>query len=161
MKTQRRVTITTIALFCTFTATAQTVYKSVDADGKVTYSAAPPPDAAAEMVEKVPIAPGPTDQQRSAAENRTKELESVTESAEQEREAQDTESAEAASSAEQELRRARIALQEAQIQGDDDWQYLASGGRVLKQSYLDGVAEAKRRVQEAEKALRSARSGRR
>ena len=158
MNTQCRVTIATITLVCACTAAAETVYKSVDADGKVTYSESPPPDAAPLMVEEVPIAPGPTDEQQNAADERIKELESETKSAEQEREARAAESAEATSKAEEELRNAEIALQEAQIQGDDDWQYLAAGGRVLKQSYLDRVAEAERRVQQAEKALRNARA---
>jgi len=79
--------------------------------------------------------------------------------AEKQQREQTSETAQSRSEAERGLRNARIALQEARIKGDDDWQYLAAGGRVLKQSYLDRVKDAERRVKDAEEGLRRAGSG--
>ena len=159
MRNQHRVTIATMALAFTWTAGAETVYKSVDPQGKVTYSSSPPADTGKEMVEAIPIAPGPTEEERREADQRNRELQKAVRQAEQQRREQAENRAETVSDAERELRNAEVALQETRIQGDDDWQYLATGGRVLKQSYLDRVAEAEQKVKEAEKRLRGARSG--
>lgn len=161
MKTQRWLPIAVIALLAACPATAQTVYKSVDAQGRVTYSSTPPPAETGELVERVPIEPGPTEQQQQEATQKAKELEATTNSALQQRQAQGDQRASTASVAEKELRKAQIALEEAQIKGDGDWQTLATGGRVLKQSYLDRVQSAEQRVREAENSVRNARSGRR
>jgi len=140
---------------------AQTVYKSVDAQGRVSYSSSPPPAAADATVEKIPIDPGPSEQQQQRAAQRVKRLESITRNAEQQRQEQAARHAQVSSDAQMELRKAQIALEEAQIIGDNDWQTLATGGRVLKQSYLERVDKARRRVQQTEEAARSARSGER
>ena len=161
MKHQGWLPITAVLLFAACPATAQTVYKSVDAQGRVTYSSTPPPAETGEFVEKVPIESGPTEKQQQEAMQRAKELEANTSSAFQQRQEQAEQRSSASSDAERELRRARIALKEAQVKSTEDWQTLATGGRVLKQSYLDRVEKAERRVQEAEDALRSSRSGRR
>jgi hypothetical protein len=154
-------TIGIVSVLVAFSVSAQTVYKSVDSQGRVTYSSSPPPEAATEMVEAVPLAPGPTPEQQQEAAKRARDLEAITRAEDAQRQAQTKKGTTAATEARQELRDAQIALQEARIQGDDDWQYLAAGGRVLKQSYLDRVDAAEKRVKQAEKALRSARSGRR
>jgi TolA-binding protein len=161
MKSRRQLTFATVSLLAACAATAQSVYKSVDAQGRVTYSSSPPSTAAGETVEKVRIAPGPTERQQREAARRANDLEAGMRDAERQKQEQTAKRSQATSDAERELRKARIALEEAQIKGDDDWQYLATGGRVLKQSYLDRVDAAERRVQKAEKSLRSARSGRR
>jgi len=159
MKRQCRLAIATILFVFACAATAQTVYKSVDARGRVTYSSSPPPDVSEETLEEIPIAPGPTEEQRQAAAERAKELQATMHNAEKQQREQTSETAQSRSEAERGLRNARIALQEARIKGDDDWQYLAAGGRVLKQSYLDRVKDAERRVKDAEEGLRRAGSG--
>lgn len=159
MKNQCRLTIATLALACTCTTTAQTVYKSVDAQGRVTYSSSAPAAVAEEMVEEVPIAPGPTALERREAERRAMALEGTTRQAEQQRQERARKTEQAVSEAKRELDDAKLGLEEARIKGDDDWQTIASGGRVLKQSYLDRVAAAEQRVKQAQKALRNARSG--
>jgi TolA-binding protein len=161
MNSRRGVTIAPITLLAACTAMAQTVYKSVDAQGRVTYSSSPPPAAADEMVEKVRIAPGPTEQQQQEAARRVEKLEEATRSAEQQRQEQTARRTQARSEAQRELRKAQIALEEARIKGDGDWQTLATGGRVLKQSYLDRVDNAERRVRQAQDAARGAGSSRR
>lgn len=75
MKHQHRLAIATVALLAACTASAETVYKSVDAQGRVSYSSTPPITAPEEMIEKVKIAPGPTEQQKQDATQRAKALE--------------------------------------------------------------------------------------
>jgi hypothetical protein len=157
MNSRHRLAIAALSLCFAGTTGAQTVYKSVDEQGRVTYSSSPPPAAAEDMVEKVEIAPGPTQQQKRDAVQRARELQSSNRNAEQQRREQLERRSQSAFAADRELREARIALEEARIQSDDDWQYLAAGGRVLKQSYLDRVNAAERRLQQAEKAASDAR----
>lgn len=160
MKIQLRPMIAALALALACPAMAQTVYKSVDAEGRVSYSSSPPPEAAGDLVEEVPIAPGPTEQEQQEARRRAGELEGATRRAERERQKKADKTAEAVSAAERELDDANLALDEARIQGDDDWQTIVGGGRVPRQSYIDRVQRAERRVEDAKKALRGARSGR-
>jgi hypothetical protein len=152
-----RILLLAVPLLCLSTAGAETVYKSIDAQGNVTYSASPPSPRSGEIVETVPIAPPPSEEQQKAAEERVRQLEIESARGDREREKLEKEQTESLSAAEKELQEARAALRDAKIQGDDDWQYLAAGGRVLKQSYLDRVAKAEQRVREAEEAMRRAR----
>jgi hypothetical protein len=52
------------------------VYKSIDADGNVTYSASPPADPAVSRVESVRIDPGPPEREQQAAQQRRQSIES-------------------------------------------------------------------------------------
>jgi hypothetical protein len=155
----RRLTLILLPLIILPTAGAETVYKSVDEQGNVTYSSTPPPGGA-EVVEQVPIAPPPPQSEVQAAEERMRQLEIESARSDRERRESKEQQTQSVAAAEAELTKARAELEDAKIQGDDDWQYLAAGGRVLKQSYLDRVERAEKRVQAAEDALRKARSGR-
>jgi hypothetical protein len=157
MNTKRRLAIATMTHFWVCVATAQSVYKSIDAQGRVTYSSTPPLDAPEEMIEEVRIAPGPTEQQRRDAMRRAKELQEITRRTEQEREERAAEAAQALSDARLELRNAEAALSEARIKREDDWELRADRGHVLKPAYHKRVEAAERGVQEAEKAVRRAR----
>jgi hypothetical protein len=75
MNRQSQLTIAAIALLGTFAAMAQEIYKSVDAQGRVTFSSSPPPGAPGELVQEVKIPPGPTEEQRQEAAQRAKEIE--------------------------------------------------------------------------------------
>jgi beta-lactam-binding protein with PASTA domain len=61
--------ISALLAACVTTATAQ-VFKSIDADGNVVYSRSPPASADPATVQSVRIDPGPTEQDRAAAERR-------------------------------------------------------------------------------------------
>ncbi|MEA3277842.1 MAG: DUF4124 domain-containing protein [Pseudomonadota bacterium] len=159
--TPKHLPILVLSLLGVSTATAETVYKSIDPEGNVSYSSTPPPSSSGDVVEEVPIAPGPTQEQRQEAEQRLDDLEAASARADEQRQEREKERSQAAADAEQGLEKARMALEEAKIQRDDDWQYLATGGRVLKESYLDRVESAEQLVREAEQALQNARSGRR
>jgi hypothetical protein len=83
MKRRSQLTIAAIALLGTFAAMAQEIYKSVDAQGRVTFSSSPPPGVPGELVQKVKIPPGPTEEQRQEAAQRAKEIERMLRAEEQ------------------------------------------------------------------------------
>ena len=64
-------------LLCSLTSTvwASQVYKYIGPDGRVTYSATPPPEGTATQVESVKIAPPPTEAQLQEAQVRLQRLE--------------------------------------------------------------------------------------
>jgi hypothetical protein len=141
-------------------AWAEAVYKSVDADGKITYSSTPPPAGSAREVEELQILPGPTSAEEDAAARRERALEGVEQKRENERAATEKRRGAAIAAAQQDLIRAKADLEQAKIQGDGDWQYLVSGGRVLSGSYFERIADAEAKVEAAEKALQRTRQGR-
>lgn len=155
----RHLSLACLSLLFLSSAGAQTVYKSVDAQGNVTYSSTPPPPDHRETVETLHIAPPPPEAERTRATERLRRLEVESTRSDLERQEAEKKKTTSISAAEAELQKARDALENAKIQGDDDWQYLARGGRVLKQSYLDRVEQAAQRVREAEETLRKARGG--
>jgi hypothetical protein len=134
------------------------VYRSIDAEGNVTYSETPTPEGAG-VVEEVPLAPPPTEAQRRDARQRAQGVEQELQRGRQRREAAREEQSTAVAAAQEELEEARNDLNAARVKTVDDWQTLATGGRVLKQSYLDRVARAQDRVKAAEEALRRALRG--
>jgi hypothetical protein len=140
-------------------ALAEPIYKSVDAQGNVTYSSIPPADAAGNRVEQIEIRSGPSESQLEDAHARESDRESSTQAETNERDASGALQAAALAKAQEELIAARAELERAKVPGDDDWQHLAKGGKVLKQGYRDDVAAAEARVQAAEQALRQARKG--
>lgn len=126
---------------------AETVYKTIDASGNVTYSNTPPAPGA--DVQEVTIPPAPKAEEiRSMLENR-QELEQAGARLEKELEAQKSYDRQRLQIAEQAVLQARIRWEQAIAQRDADWQYLQSEGRYLRGDYLQ-------RVQEAEEALRAA-----
>jgi hypothetical protein len=143
-------------------AGAETVYKSIDAQGHVTYSSTPPEKTGTvEKVEEVPIVPGPTEEERRKAEQRAQETETAAGRLGAQQQQRQTATSQVVAEAEKNLEQARTNLEQAKVKNLDDWQYLASGGRVLKQSYFDRVATAEQQVREAERALQDARSSQR
>jgi len=148
---------TVISPVCVF---GDAVYKSIDAQGRVTYSSQPPPTGSAKQVEEVQIQPGPTSADADAAVQRLRALEQASQNRESEQAAAANERGSAIATAQNELIRAKAELEQAKIQADGDWQYLVRGGRVLSESYFQRVAEAEARVEAAEKSLERARQGR-
>ena len=133
---------------------ADPVYKSIDANGKVTYSSSPPPAQRGQQIEEVKLAPGPSQKEVEAADKRVQEIERADFERnkqlkqEQEKRNKDKEAADS------ELRRAQQDLEQAKIQRDSDWQFLQQGGRVLRQRYFDRVEAAEARVRKAREAQR-------
>lgn len=138
-------------------AVADTVYKSVDDQGNVTYSAEPPKASEAKRVEEIRVGDGPSEEEQAEALQRMREMELTVERLEQERmlEAQAQDAAVAAARAE--LEEAQAALEQAREMSPDDWQRIVTGGRTPKPSYFERVDRAEQRVQAAEQALREVR----
>ena len=139
---------------------AQAVYKSVDADGRVSYSSTPPPAGSARQVEELRIQPSPAAADTNAADQRLRAPQERRQDSGFEQAAATTRRRGAIATAQQELIRSKAELEQAKIQGDGDWQDLVGGGRGLSGSYFKRVADAEARVEAAEKALQRARSGR-
>ena len=136
---------------------AQTVYKSADAQGRVTYSQSPPP--AATDVEAVTVRESTGGADPEQAQNLRQEVERQAAEAQRQREAQKERKAAAVSDAERRLRSARESLEAAKRRGDGDWQTFAWGGRVESDAYRERVSRAERDVRDAERALRDAKVG--
>ena len=128
-------------------AGAQAIYKSVDTQGRVTYSAAPPPQGVTGQVKEMqiqrdpgtapappPSATGSPDAQAIAAQRTN-----------------------AIKQAQQEVIRATAELEQTKIQGKDDWQAGPNGNKVLSARYTNRVTEAQAKVEAAEQALKRAR----
>jgi hypothetical protein len=147
--------LSSVVLLCPL-ASAETVYKHVDPEGNVTFSSNPSRAGPGEAVVPIEIDPRLSEEQRKAAQERLDALQREAARLEREREIEQEERAERVASAQVALREARAALEEAKKKTLDDWQYLFTGGRVLKQSYFDRVEAAEQRVSNAKKALRRA-----
>ncbi|MGH8659073.1 MAG: DUF4124 domain-containing protein [Gammaproteobacteria bacterium] len=143
--------ISVLLLACCSLACSETIYKSVDSEGRVSFSSKPP--AGARQVEEIQIQPGPTAAQIEATKaraNRTVEQAQKSESpAEKRRQAK--------MAAREKLRDAQAALEKAKAIQPEDWQSLAGGGRHLKQSYFDRIKEHESAVDKVTKALRAVR----
>lgn len=149
-----------VLLLAAGTVGAQQVYRSIDADGNVTFSSSPPPPNSAARVDTIQLPPGPTAEQQSAAEARMRQIEADSErraAARAERQAQQGSDVAAAQQA---LQQAEQELEQARVRGDGDWQTIVTGGRVPSAAYEERVKAAEARVQDARDALTRARGGR-
>jgi hypothetical protein len=132
-------------------AQGQTVYRSVDDQGRVTYSSEPPEGARASK--EIRIEPGPSEAQRQEALDRQRRLLEQSAEAGAEREQSRAQRAAEIQQAEEELRAAREALEQARVKRERDWQGRAGGGHRLKESYFERVRAAEQAVDAAEKRL--------
>lgn len=146
-------------LLLTGAAGAQQVFRSIDADGNVTFSSSPPSPNSGARVDTITLAPGPTPEQRAAAEERMRQIEAEAERITQDRAARRAQQQSDVQGAREALRQAEAELVKAQERGDGDWQTLATGGRVPSAAYDDRVEQAEQRVQEARDALNRAQQG--
>jgi hypothetical protein len=135
-------------------AVADKIYKSVDADGKVTYSSRPPVDA----TESRPVTPPqePSESDRQAAMQRASQTGQAVEHLDQERQQRQEQSRRRVDEATQQVNDARAKAKEAGVQRDEDWQTMAKGGRYLKDGYYRRVDQARQALEQAEKNLGNA-----
>jgi len=143
--------ISVLLLTCCSLACSEPIYKSVDSEGRVSFSSKPP--AGARQVEQIQIQPGPTAAQIEATKARAKR---TIEQA-QERGSPAEEKRQAKMAASEKVRDAQTALEKAKVIQPEDWQHLAGGGRHLKQSYFDRVKHYEAAVEKATKALHAVR----
>jgi hypothetical protein len=138
-------------------AVAQTVYKSVDAEGNVTYSSTPAPEAV--DIEAVDVPEGPSDAERQEAMAREQALQKKAESLKQDLQGSQEQKSEKVDEAEERLAAAKERLEQARVKEESDWQTIAGegAGRFLKESYFERVRKAEEDVRQAERDLAKAR----
>jgi hypothetical protein len=136
------------ALFCLALASAgshplaEPVYKTVDAEGRVTYSSRPPAQGTPH-VEKVKIHGEPDSNEPAPP---------VVDPA-----AARAARTQAIAAAQQRAIRAKAALEQAKIQDGSDWVSQPDSSRVLSAEYFKRVAAAERDVESTERDLAQAR----
>jgi len=166
MKRRNLSTIAAIGLLWVCVATAEEeVYKSIDAQGRVTYSAKPPPEVPGEMVEEVKIRPGPTAEQVQQAEQQAKALQELTQQTQEKRQEQRQAQEQAKtlkdlSKAEQELREATSVLKEAEETQPGGYYYPGGKKPVLEPEQQKRVEAARQKVQQAKEAAQATRQNR-
>jgi hypothetical protein len=133
---------------------AYNIYKSVDAQGNVTYSSSPPADTT--MVERVKLAPAPSKDSLAAAKERERQIVAAGNQISTERKAQQETQAKGVDAARQEVNNAQAALADAKVMRDSDWQGTVQGKRHLKPEYFARVQAAESRLAQAQKAYKDA-----
>lgn len=132
-------------------AICETVYKSVDAAGNVTYSTDPP----AESVETRPVSvlPPPSAAQRQEAERLEQQMQRATERSRKEQNSRRAKRAASEQRAQKKIADANAGLEKAKEIRDSDWQYLGNGRRRLKESYFERVKQAEGRASTTEEDM--------
>ncbi|MGH8610625.1 MAG: DUF4124 domain-containing protein [Gammaproteobacteria bacterium] len=143
--------ISVLLLACCSVACSEPIYRSVDSEGRVTFSSKPP--VGARQVEEMQIQPGPTATQIEATKARA--MRTIEQA--QKRESPTEERRQAKTAASEKLRDTQTALEKAKVIQPQDWQSLAGGGRHLKQSYFDRVKAYEATVEKATKELDAVR----
>lgn len=128
---------------------AESVYRSVNEKGDVTYSSKPV-DGAKKVV-PVQLQPPPKRADVDAAKRRASGLKQAIKAGKQRekmrllRQKKDKRKMSVLADAEKRLQQAKIVL-------DSDWQFLAKGGRHLKESYFERVKKAEAEYEAVKKA---------
>jgi Domain of unknown function (DUF4124) len=136
-------------------AAADTIYRSVDASGRVTYSSTPPANAASVQELAPPPEPSPADIQEAL--QRQQALQQAAARYQEELAAETARQEARLRAAEQALDAARAQRDQAALQTAQDWQGRQGGGHYLKGSYFQRLQAAEAAVQAAQKALAAAR----
>jgi hypothetical protein len=137
-------------------AGAETVYRSVGADGQVIFSDTPPSDAASS--ETVNLLPPLSEERRKAAEARQQELIDLVSREEDEVGAEETGVEDKLTEAKQAVEDARKRVDQAKAIRPDDW-WNGVGSGQLKPGYQERVRQAEQELEAAERDLRLVRSG--
>ncbi len=125
------------------------VYKSIDADGNVTYSAEPARNAV--QSEQILIEEAPSEKAFNEANQRAWSFQKEAERLDRSRQRSQQERTEARQTADQSVQKAERELAQARKIKDTDWQGLSGGGRVLKESYHQRVRSAETKLEQARK----------
>lgn len=134
---------------------AYNIYKSVDAQGNVTYSSSPQSDASS--VERVNLPPAPSSESVAAAKERESQIVAAGDTMTQDRKARTEEQDRSVDTARREVNGAQQALAEAKAIQDSDWQGTVQGRRHLKPEYFARVAAAESRLSSAQSQYKATR----
>lgn len=143
------------ALLLVQSAFAQEIYRSVDAQGNVTYSDQPP--AGDQKSEQIELPPPPSAEQIQQSETRNKAIDRAADKAERQRRHQEHNRNEKIAQARKALQEAEARLAQAKVIQDQDRQNLAGGKRRIRPEYFDRIEAAKAEVEKARKHLRQVR----
>jgi hypothetical protein len=124
----------------------QQVYRSVDADGNVTFSAEPPMGADVRSVDRISLPPGPSEAARAEAEERARAIQQAADEYEKQRMA----AREAAAKAAKESTAATPPAQVEQSDAGEQWNELLVNERGLTPEQRVKIEEAKRQLHEAQ-----------
>ncbi len=131
------------------------VFKSVDADGNVSYSSTPPADAV--KSEPIAILPPPEADARDEAQKQANQLEASSKRLQDDLQTSRNKRNSTLNNAQEMVEKAQRDLDKAKQISDGDWQPLAKGGRRLKESYHERVKAAEDRLQQAQKTQAATR----
>jgi hypothetical protein len=131
------------------------VYRSVDVDGNVTYTDAPP--VTETKVEKIEIHPGPSEASRLDTERRNNAIRKAMEEARAERLKKEASRQERLTKAREELKDAEDVLKRSKELGEGDRQYLSGGKSRIRPEYFERIKEAEDKVEEARKKFKEIR----
>lgn len=135
-------------------AVGDEIYRSVDAEGNVTFTDTRP---AGNTVERVELPPGPSEETLRQTEQRNREIRNAAEQAERKRLQRQQEKTARIEAAKKELADAQAKLADAKTIKDEDRQHLAGGKRRLDPGYFERIEQAEAAVEAARKALQAAR----
>ena len=131
------------------------IYRSVDAQGNVTFSDQPP--AGNRPSEKIELAPPPSAEQVRATEARKQAIDQAAQRAQRERQQQEDEKAQKIAQARKALDEAQAKLAKTKVLQDEDRQNLAGGKRRIRPEYFDRIKAAEAEVEKARKHLQQVR----
>jgi hypothetical protein len=138
---------------------AESVYRSVGADGQVIFSDSPPSDA--KSSETVDLLPPLSEERLKEAEARQQKLiELVSPEPEEEEPAEETAVEDKLTEAKQAVEDARKRVDQAKAIRPDDW-WMGVGSGQLLPKYQERVRQAEQELEAAERNLRLVRSGQR
>ena len=150
----RKFELIALCLVLSCAASAQTIYKEVDKDGKVTYTDKKP-DESSKKAEKVDI-----DKNRNIAQplvsKEEKEGGSRSSAKPEQRIARDNDLLAKLDQARENLERAKEALANAQAPAEDEWIFIMGGKRVPSEAYFQRIKTSEDAVKKAEEDLASA-----
>ena len=150
----RKLELIALCVVLSCAAAAQTVYKEVDKDGKVTYTDKKPDDSD-KKTEKVDINKNRNITQPLVSKEE-KEGSSRSSATPEQRIARDNDLLAKLNQARENLERAKEALASAETPADDEWINIVGGRRVPSEAYYQRVKTFEDAVKKAEEDLASA-----
>lgn len=132
----------------------QQVYRSVDAQGNVSFSSEPPAGSNLRSVESIELQPGPSEADRQAAEARAREIQQAAEAYDQRRQA-----AREAAAKEREQAEPKPPASASESGDAEQWNELLVNDRTLSPEQQAQIDKAKRELLEAEQKGRDSSGG--
>jgi hypothetical protein len=153
MRTISGIAVLIISLFIQ-DAAGETIYRSVDKQGNVTYTNIPSSVNESSVRVELPAAPSAESLQES--KQRNSEIQRAAKEAQEKRLREKRQKQDRIKAAEKRLQEAEARLDKAKVIRDEDRESLTNGKRRIRSDYFARVKQAKEAVDEARKALSEA-----